>query len=180
MAVRVRDGVAFPIQIWEQPPGYHGKDGWEAPVADVEERIKWAFRTYRVVGFYCDPAHWESLVSSWEARWGPSLKVKASASSPCSWWMGAVPKRTVKAIDDLEHAILNRELKHFGDPVLVSHIINCRRKESTAGRQLAKETPNSPRKIDGAVALILAWQARLDAVSKGLATTKKRTAYRLR
>lgn len=180
VGVRIRDGAAFPIEIWEQPPGYHGTDGWEAPVADVEERINYAFRTYRVVGFYADPAHWESRVAEWEAKRGSSLQVKASASSPCSWWMGVVPKKTVRAIDDLEHAILNRELKHFGDPVLSSHIINCRRKESASGRQLAKETPSSPRKIDGAIALILAWQARLDAVSKGLATQKKRTAYRLR
>lgn len=181
VACRVRDGVVFPIGIWEQPPDYHGEEGWEVPIDVVQSAMKYAFSQYRVVALYCDPALWQESVRVWESRWGATLKVKASTQHPCEYWMiGGMAKRTVQTIDRCEEAILQRELKHFDDPILTSHVLNARRKESTAGRQLGKETPNSIKKIDGAIAMILAWQARLDAVSKGLATQKKRTAYRLR
>lgn len=181
IACRVSDGVVFPIGIWEQPPNWHGEDGWEVPVADVMARFRYAFKTYKVVALYADPAYWQESIRALEAKYGPSLQVKASSQHPCEYWMtGGVAKRTVATIDRTEEAILQRELRHFDDPVLTSHVLNCRRKETNAGRQLGKDTPNSARKIDGAIAMILAWQARLDAVSKGLATHKKRTAYRLR
>jgi hypothetical protein len=34
--------------------------------------------------------------------------------------------------------------------------------------QIAKDHPDSPRKIDAAVAAVLAWQARLDAIAAGV------------
>ncbi|WKW86005.1 terminase large subunit [Gordonia Phage JonJames] len=181
IACRVRDGLVFPIEIWEQPLGWNKDYGWEAPMAEVQAKVKQAFATFRVVAFYADPAYWVDTVSGWEAKYGSSLKVKASQKHPCEYWMtGGVAKRTVATIDKAEEAILNRELKHFDDPRLTTHVLNCRRKETTAGRQLGKETPNSPKKIDAAIAMILAWQARLDAVAAGVAIQKKRVAYRLR
>jgi hypothetical protein len=46
-------------------------------------------------------------------------------------------------------------------------VINARRHISArAGLIIAKEYPDSPRKIDCAVAATLAWAARLDAVAK--------------
>ncbi|AMS02572.1 terminase large subunit [Gordonia phage Yvonnetastic] len=181
IACRVRDGLIFPIEIWEQPLGWNKDYGWEAPMAEVQAKVKQAFATFRVVAFYADPAYWVDTVSGWEAKYGSSLKVKASQKHPCEYWMtGGVAKRTVATIDKAEEAILNRELKHFDDPRLTTHVLNCRRKETTAGRQLGKETPNSPKKIDAAIAMILAWQARLDAVAAGVAIQKKRVAYRLR
>ncbi|QAU06895.1 terminase [Gordonia phage Aphelion] len=183
VAIRVRDGVCFPIRIWEQPPDYHGADGWEAPVAEVDAMVRHAFKTYRVVAFYADPAYWTPTIADWEAKYGHSLPVKASQQHPIERWMtgSSIAKRTVEMIDKFEEAVLNKEMYHFDDPQLTSHILNCRRKESNAGRQLGKETPNSPKKIDAAIALILAWQARLDAVAKGVGMAPpKRVAYRLR
>jgi hypothetical protein len=40
--------------------------------------------------------------------------------------------------------------------------------------QIGKEHPDSDRKIDAAVAMVLAWQARIDALAKGIGN---RTAY---
>jgi hypothetical protein len=45
--------------------------------------------------------------------------------------------------------------------------LNARRRTGRSGTTIAKEHPDSARKIDAAVAAVLAWQARLDAVAAG-------------
>lgn len=179
---RVSDGLLFPIAVWEQPVGYHGEDGWEVDASEVNNTVKKAFKEYRVVGFWADPSYFTPWVADWEAKYGPHLKVKSTQQHPIEYWFGGtgIAKKIVKAIDDFEDAVFNRELRHFDDPTMTQHILNCRRKETSAGRQLGKETPNSPKKIDVAIAAIIAWQCRLAAVSRGINVTKKRTAYRLR
>lgn len=47
-------------------------------------------------------------------------------------------------------------LSHSGDKGLTTHLSNCVVKQSAAGVMVAKEHPHSPRKIDLAVAAILA------------------------
>jgi phage terminase large subunit-like protein len=71
--------------------------------------------------------------------------------------------------------VVDGELTHDGSSVLARHILNARRRESRSGIQIAKEHPESPRKIDAAVAAVLAWQCRVDAVAKGLGKKKTRS-----
>jgi len=68
----------------------------------------------------------------------------------------------------LHDAVTNRECSHDGSFALTRHMLNARRRATRSGIQIAKEFPESPRKIDAAVAAILAWAARLEAVAKGL------------
>ena len=183
VACRVRDGLIFPIAIWEQPPDYHGEDGWEVPVANVDAKVRETFKRYNVIGFYADPALWTPTIADWAARYGHKLQVRASGKNPIELWMtgSGVAKRTVDMLQKFQDAVLDRELTHLDDPTLTQHVLNARRMESTAGTQIRKEHPQSPRKIDAAVAAVLAWQARLDAVAKGLgATPKKRVAIKVR
>jgi phage terminase large subunit-like protein len=49
-----------------------------------------------------------------------------------------------------------RTLVHDGDPLLARHMGNTAVKLTPAGPHIKKENPNSPRKIDAAVAAILA------------------------
>jgi hypothetical protein len=83
---RVSDGHLFSIGVWEQPDGPLGLD-WRVPVQLVEAAVAHAFDTYRVVGFYADPAKWETYIAAWEARWGGGLTVKHSRDHPIEWWM---------------------------------------------------------------------------------------------
>lgn len=181
IACRLSDGLISPIKIWEQPPGVHA-DGWEVPEHDVDAVIAGAFRDYRVLGMYADPARWEANVAAWEARYGARLKLKSTAAHPIEWWMtGERGYKTVQALREFADAVLDRKLRHDGDLTLRAHVLNARRFETTKGVQIRKENPDSPNKIDGAVAAVLAWQAYLDAVSKGLAVRpRKRIVRRLR
>ena len=165
---RVSDGHLFEVDVWEEPSGAAGKN-WEVPVAEVDTAVRGAFRRWNVVGMYCDPAKWESYVAAWEAEFGRHLKVKAQQQHPCHWWMtGGHAPRIVKAVDQLHGAIVNGEVTHDGSTRLTRHVLNARRRPSRAGVQIAKEHPDSPQKIDAAVAAVLAYQARLDALAKGV------------
>lgn len=79
-----------------------------------------------------------------------------------------------------------RDLSHSGDPVLARHIANAFKMLTTyrdeRGERLwviQKERPGSPNKIDAAVAAVLSWQARLDALAKGIGRTVNQS-YRVK
>jgi hypothetical protein len=166
---RVSDGHLFLLGCWEQPEGPAGQD-WRVPVLEVLASVEEAFSRFRVVGMYADPAKWEGHIADWEARWGASLQVKATRDHPIEWWMtGGRSNLIVRALEKFHSAVLDKELTHDGSSVLARHVLNARRRKGRSGVQIMKEHPDSARKIDAAIASVLAWQARLDAVAKGLA-----------
>jgi len=163
----VSDGHLFQLGVWEQPSGIAGR-GWRVPVVSVEAAVRDAFDGYRVVGFYADPAKWETYVAKWEAEYGGRLLVKASRSNPIEWWMtGNRGSMTVQALKQFHGAVVEGELRHDGSGALTRHALNARRRVSRVGVQICKEHPDSERKIDGVVAAVLAWQCRLDAIAAG-------------
>ncbi|MGE3503031.1 MAG: hypothetical protein AB7H19_14440 [Porticoccaceae bacterium] len=165
---RVSDGHLFELGVWEQPDGPAG-DGWEVPTTAVDAAVQDAFRRYNVVGFFADPAKWESYVAAWEAAYGGKLKVKATQAHPIQWWMsGGRSQQIVRALEQFHGAVVDRELSHDGSFALTRHVLNARRRVSRSGLQIAKEHPDSPRKIDAAVAAVLAYQARLAAIAAGI------------
>lgn len=170
---RVEDGHVFEIEVWEQPKGVAGK-GWEVPVEDVLAVVRGAFERYAVVGFYADPAKWESHVAAWERDHGPQLKVKSSRAHPIEWWMtGNRRVHTAKALEKFESAVLDGEMTHDGSSTLTRHVLAARK---VSGGQIAKESPDSDKKIDACVAAVLAWQARLDALATGAGAPRRRSA----
>lgn len=172
---RVSDGHLFEIATWEQPAGPHGVD-WQVPVVEVLAAVDDAFASYAVVGMYADPAKWESHVATWEARYGDRLAVKASRDHPIEWWMtGGRSMLIVRALARLHDAILDRECSYDGSFVLTRHFLNARRREGRSGLQIAKENPDSPNKIDAAVAATLAFAARTDALATGITEYRPRS-----
>jgi phage terminase large subunit-like protein len=76
-----------------------------------------------------------------------------------------------RAVQQLEGAVRNQDMTHDGSWALTRHVLNARRRIRHGKLGLGKESDHSPRKIDAAVAAVLAWQARLDAVSAGVLNT---------
>jgi len=165
---RVSDGHLFELRVWEQPTGPAGQD-WQAPTAEVDAEVRSAFRRFRVVGFYADPALWETWVAKWEAAYSSQLLVKSTRDHPVEWWMtGGRSTTTARALEQFHTAVVERELTHDGSSALTAHVLNARRRPTRSGLQIAKENPSSARKIDAAVAAVLAWTARQDAVAAGV------------
>jgi len=174
----VSTGHVFEIGVWEQPRGEAGKD-WEPPRPAIEAAVRSAFERWTVCGFFADPARWIDEVSRWEATYGPRLKVRATQVHPIQWWMtGGRTTQIVKAVENAEHAIRDGSMTHDGSYALTTHVLNARRRETTSGITVGKDYPDSPRKIDAAVAMLLAMWARAEAVAKGLARERpKRRSY---
>lgn len=177
---RVTDGHLFEIAVWEAGENRETWDSWEPPLTEIEAAVADAFKRYTVVGFYADPAKdWRSYVNKWEASYGAKVKVKASQQHPFEWWMtGGRAGKIQQAVEQFEGAVRNQDLTHDGSYGLTRHMLNARRRVKHGKLGLGKESDYSTRKIDAAVAAVLAWQARLDAVAAGVGMTRKRSAPR--
>lgn len=185
---RVRDGHLFEIgerSVWEPPRRELSKrdrhkigdySQWQVPVAEVDAVVRMAFSRYTVVGFYADPSGWSEQIAKWEAKFGPKLhaKVKASGMSQIAAWPRGKNTDAVEAVKRLQAAVENGVCTHDGSAALTRHVLNARRRPVRNGYLLYKAYPDSPNKIDAAYAAVMAWKARLDAVSAGLGQVKRR------
>lgn len=175
-ACRVEDGHLSLLDCWEKPDGPAG-DGWQVDRQAVDAAVFAAFERFNVVGFYADPAYWADTIDRWMAEFGPRLRVRASQQRPLEWWTNR-PKAMVDALERFHEAVLTGQLTHDGGTVLTRHVLNARRRVGRSGITISKEFPGSPRKIDAAMAAVLAYECRGDAVTAGFARPRRqRRAY---
>lgn len=174
LGCRVTDGHVFEIGVWEATDG-PGESAWVPPMPEIEAAIGMAFQRWNVVAFYGDPAKgWRSHLNAWEAKYGRQVKVKVSEAHPFEWWMtGGRSSLNERAVKQCGEAVVNGDLTHGGSYALTRHVLNARRRIEHGKLKLAKEHPYSRKKIDAAVAMCLAWQARLDALAKGVGVPSK-------
>lgn len=162
-------GFCFNLGAWEMPPEARSKDdseeGWEVPVSEVQSAVESAFTEYRVSRMYCDPAYWADTVDGWAGKWGKDVVF--------AWWTNR-DRVMAFAIRAFEDAVKAGELCHDGDELIKRHIGNAAKRELRMRDSheipyfcIQKERPDSLFKIDGAMATILAWEARGDAVKAG-------------
>ena len=85
------------------------------------------------------------------------------------------PSSAAYAIRAFITALTAGDITHSGDAVVTSHVANARRSYTNLTDEqgqrlwiLRKERPDSPNKIDAAMAAILSWEARNDAIAAGL------------
>jgi phage terminase large subunit-like protein len=176
VACRVEDGHLELLGCWEKPDGPAG-DGWQVDRQAVDAAVFAAFERLNVVGFYADPAYWADTIDRWMAEFGPRLRVRASQQRPLEWWTNR-PKAMVDALERFHEAVLTQQLTHDGGSVLTRHVLNARRRVGRSGITISKEFPGSPRKIDAAMAAVLAYECRGDAVTAGYARPRRqRRAY---
>lgn len=178
---RVEDGHLFEIDVWEARDDDNWET-WEPPISEIEAALASTFKRYNVVGFYADPAKdWRSHVNAWEAKYGRYVKVRARRDHPFEWWMtGGRAGLVQQAVEQLEGALRKGDATHSGEHSLVRHLRNARRRLSHGKLALGKESDYSPRKIDAAVAAVLAWQARLDAVAAGVGKRREKRVQKVK
>lgn len=160
------------VGLWEKPASQQSKtqrseteQAWEVPVEEVDAAVDAMFSRYHVARMYCDPPKWESWISTWAGRYGDTRVVE--------WWTTRV-KPMGFAIRAFRSDIKAGELRHSGDRRLTSHLGNACRKYTKLVDDdeqplwiLRKERPDSPHKIDLAMAAILAAEACRDAIAAG-------------
>jgi hypothetical protein len=171
-AVRVGDGHMFTVGVWEQPPGPAGI-GWEPPRLVVDATVRSAFDRWDVVGFFGDPSAWTEEMAQWQAAYGRKLRVKRTPNDPIRWKTNQ-HTAWAEALKSLHEAIVGGQMTHDGGSELTTHFLNARRRPTRSGLTIAKDHPDSPNKIDLAVAGTYAWAARLQAIAMGLGRERKR------
>lgn len=163
VATHIETGYQWLVGLWEPP--YNVQD-WEVPVTEVEQAVADVFQRYDVWRMYADPPYWETYIARWAGEYGEQRVLE--------WWTNR-QKPMAYAIKSFVNAIAGGELSHDGNPHLARHIGNaCRRmlnirdEEGKALWTIYKERPDSPHKIDAAMAAILSWEARNDALAAGV------------
>ena len=151
----LKDGYVFTIGVWEP------KDAVPVDAEAIDNRIRWAFETYNVVGFFADVREWEGYVkTTWPERWKEQLQIWAipggKLPEPIAWDMRSHSREFALAAELTEVEILDAMFAHDDNPVVARHMGNARRYETkwNGAISVKKETPNSPNKIDACVCVI--------------------------
>jgi len=168
VATEISSGFQWLVDMWEKP---YNVEEWEVPDEEVDTAVMDAFDRWDVWRLYADPPYWETRVAEWAGRYGDQRVVE--------WWTNRV-KAMAYAIESFNNAILSGDLTHDGNQRLTSHIGNAYRRtvpiKDERGLPLwtiYKERHDSPHKIDGAMAAILSWDARCDAVTAGVGEVRR-------
>lgn len=166
IALRIKDRIAFPIQIWQKPEGPAG-DGWHINEMEVDSMVHWAFRQFTVRAFYADVALWESFINSWADDYRETLLVKASPRSTVGFDMRGNQEKITRANEALMQTVVDRKIFHNGDALLRRHALNAKRFENKYGLTFRKDSRESPNKVDAYAALLLAFIALMDLAERG-------------
>ena len=144
---------------------------WEVPAAEVDGAVAEAFERWEVWRMYADPYFWESHLAKWAGLYGEKRVVEFRTTRL---------RLMTDALQAYARAIEHEELTFDGSEAFWRHVGNARKRftnyTSEDGQKLwliQKERPDSPFKIDLAMAGCLSWQARLDAVAAGPVQTKQ-------
>ena len=147
----------FMVKAWEKDLNIHDDD-WRVDIAEVEDTIRAFCQSHpNVREIACDPF-----------RWQRSMQVLEEAGLPIVEWPSTSPARMVPATAKFFDAVMDGKLKHDGDGTLARHLDNAAVKIDRLGPRIVKENRNSPRKIDAAVAAVIAVDralvSRLEAI----------------
>jgi hypothetical protein len=162
VATEIETGYQWPLGIWERPP--NAPDDYEHPFDEVDGVMQEAFKQrFKVWRAYCDPQYIDHLVNKWAGDFGEKRVVE---------WFTNRPRQIAWAVRNFSAAIAGGDLSHDGDHDFARHIKNAVRRKSNAkddeGRpmyEISKDRPDSPRKMDAAMAAVLSWEARGDAIA---------------
>jgi phage terminase large subunit-like protein len=129
------------VRLWEAP---EGSRDWRVPVVEVEDAIRAACARWRVLEVAADPYRWQRSLELLDAEGIPVGEYPQS------------PARMGPATSRFYSAVVDRLLSHDGSPALARHVANAILKEDSRGARLAKEHKDSKRRIDAAVAAVMA------------------------
>lgn len=181
VATEVVTGFQWVVGLWEKPPN---AAEWEVPEDQVSEAVEAAFKRWRVWRMYCDPRYWETAVAGWAGQY-KERGADPKEAPVLEWWTNRW-KPMAYAVRSYHSAMAAGDVCHDGDPALRRHLGNAVRsylvQKDEDGKPLwviYKERPDSPHKIDAAMAGTLSWEARTDARTAGVGLAAE-SVYRAR
>jgi phage terminase large subunit-like protein len=138
------DGFVVPLAIWKRPPRV---EEWRVPRREVHEAVAHAFETYDVLELAADPPGWYAEIDQWTDLYGEERVVAFDTKQV---------KRFAPACERFRTGVQERRVSHNGHPILAQHVGNAQIHATPYGDTIAKDHPDSPRKVDAAVAVAIA------------------------
>jgi phage terminase large subunit-like protein len=130
------------VEAWERPVD---DTDWQVPIIDVEAIIRAACKRWQVVEIACDPFRWARTYQVLEGEGLPIVEFPQS------------PARMTPATTRFYEAVMNKSVTQSGDVRLARHIGNAVLKADSRGTRIYKEHKHSQRRIDLAVAAVMAF-----------------------
>ena len=143
------------VATWEKDFD-NDDDSWRVSIEDVKQTIiSYTQEFPQVREIACDPYRWASMMQELDEMGLPIVEYKTNLLS-----------LMIPATQKVFEAVIEKQLVHDGNPALARHIDNCVIKSDHRGQRVTKESSNSKKKIDNAIAFIIAFdrasQARMD------------------
>ena len=138
---------------WERPITENKL--WKVPRDEVLLKIERIFEDYEVVEFVVDPMGWHNELQELEEKYGSEMIL---------YFEGNYRKKMAQACSRFYSAVMDQDLSHDGDFNLFQHLINCVPKETPQGTLVTKINKSSARKIDLAIASIMAFDRWSDLI----------------
>jgi phage terminase large subunit-like protein len=134
----------FLVKAWEKP--VEADDSWRVDIQDAEFEIAKFCAAYKVREVACDPF-----------RWQRSMEVLQDQGIPIVEYPSTSARRMVASCARFYDAVTEGRLTHDGDPLVARHFTNAVIKIDNLGPRIVKENRNSNRRIDAAVAAVIAY-----------------------
>jgi phage terminase large subunit-like protein len=169
VATHVETGYQWREGLWERPAN---AVEWQVPVEEVDAVVRSCFERFKIWRMYADPPYWESWIAKWSGEFDRDLP--NDKKRVVEWWTNRRGPMTA-ALRGFESAIKEGLLTHDGNKDVARHIANARREELKGQRDeqgralwlIRKDRHDSLFKIDAAMASVLSWEARTDAIAAG-------------
>ena len=165
VATQVETGYQWVAGLWECPPG---RDDWQVPAAEVDAVMRDCLIGSTCGGCMPIRRYWQSWIAAWAGAFGKERVIE--------WWTNRRRPMTT-ALENFHTAIREGTISHDGaqgfDAASGERATTrpvTRDEQGKAIWLIRKERPDSPHKIDLAMAAVLSWEARTDAIAAGVQT----------
>nr|WP_218891151.1 terminase [Actinomycetospora corticicola] len=150
-------------QLWWRAEERGQLEGYEVDPGEATEALAAAMERFTVWRLYGDPPHFVETMGEWAGRWPDQVE---------EWWTNR-RRPMAEAVRAYREAIEAAQLSHDGDADFARHVGNAGKRLTNLRDEdtgewlwiLGKLHPD--RKFDFAMAAVLSWRARLDALRQG-------------
>lgn len=176
----ISTGIQNVLGLWERPDDLGNDENgdpikWRVPEAEVDAAVEDAFSRFQIWRMYGDPPHWVESMARWSAKY-PDQVVEFWTKNHTAMFY---------AVKNYQNGIRGGDIGHDGNEDFVRHIRN------TGKRTLTGEDEDGQpkfilckikreRKFDAAVAAVLSWEARMDAIEEGAVPEENFVPRRIR
>ena len=134
------------VATWEKDFD-HDDETWRISIDEVKQTIIDFTQKYpKCREIACDPYRWAQMMQELDELGLPIVEYQTNQL-----------KLMIPATQKVFEAVTEGKLLHDGNPGLSRHIDNCVIKMDHRGQRVTKESSNSKKKIDNAIAFIIAY-----------------------